>query len=73
MNHESRCTPGPAVLFPEWRGERHYMLPFTLAAGLPAAVQHYTQTVQQIMSHGPATHHMVGRAESFLPRRKEAL
>lgn len=47
--YNSKCTPGPVVTFPEWRGERHYMLPFTLAKGLPAEVSRYEQTVQQMM------------------------
>ena len=50
MNHESFAIKGAPVSFPEWRGERHYMLGFTLASGLPSAAKRYQAAVDQMMS-----------------------
>lgn len=47
--HQSICTPGPAVHFPEWRGERHYMLPFTVRGGVPATVARYAGVVDDML------------------------
>lgn len=49
MEYESLMTMGQRVTFPEWRGERHYMLPFTTSAGLPREVQRFQTTVDQML------------------------
>lgn len=41
---------GSKVTFPEWLGERHYMLPFTLHTGLPREVERYQSTIDQMMA-----------------------
>ena len=50
ITHQSICAPGPAVTLPEWRGERHYMIPFTVSSGLPRDLLRYSQAVAQMMS-----------------------
>lgn len=47
--YESTCIPGPAVTFPEWRGERHYMLPFTKTGPLPSCIGRYADTIRAMM------------------------
>lgn len=39
---------GP-VSFPEWTGERHYMIPFHQLTGLPWRLRHYQPTVDQML------------------------
>jgi hypothetical protein len=45
----SQLNVGSAVVFPEWRGERHYMLPFTLRNGLPKSIGRFETTVAQMI------------------------
>lgn len=45
----SQVAVGTRVDFPEWRGERHYMLPFTLRSGLPKEARRYQNVVDQMM------------------------
>jgi hypothetical protein len=49
MNHFSYVRRGDYVGFPEWRGERHYMLPFTIQTRLPERVSRFQCTVDQMM------------------------
>lgn len=49
MKHDSRALQGRAVTFPEWQGERLYMLPFTLNSGLPREASRFQGTVDQMM------------------------
>lgn len=49
QTHNSKVSVGSRVTFPEWRGERHYMLPFTVDAGLPSGIGRFQQTVDQMM------------------------
>lgn len=47
--YRSHASIGSRVEFPEWRGERHHMLPFTRSAGVPAHVERFQGTVDQMM------------------------
>ena len=42
------CKPN-TISFPEWRGERHYMVPFTVRYGLPSSLARYQATVDQML------------------------
>ena len=37
--------------FPEWRGERHYMVPFTKRNGLPDQLRHWQHTVNSMLAN----------------------
>lgn len=50
MIHLSQIKPGSPVTFPEWRGEKHYMIPFTMSADLPEKISRYQNVVRQMMS-----------------------
>lgn len=50
MIHLSQIKPGSPVTFPEWRGEKHYMIPFKMSAALPEKISRYQNVVQQMMS-----------------------
>ena len=45
----SIATPLGPVTFPELRAERHYMVPFTLASGLPPHLKRWQHTVDQML------------------------
>jgi hypothetical protein len=47
--HNSQVRVGSSVTFPEWKGERHYMIPFTVGRGLVGDLGRYQTTVNQMM------------------------
>ncbi len=49
QTYSSNVKVGSPVTFPEWRGERHYMIPFTVGRGLIGDLGRYQTTVNQMM------------------------
>lgn len=47
--YESFIREGQKVTFPRWQGDRHYMLPFTTASGLPKSAERFQDIVDQMM------------------------
>jgi hypothetical protein len=48
--HVSSLSVGGTVQFPEWRGERHYMVPFTASVGPLGEVARFAVAVRQMLA-----------------------
>lgn len=48
--HTSKLDVGGPVQFPEWRGERHYMVPFTPRVGPLGEVERFAGSVRQMLA-----------------------
>lgn len=50
MIHNSFVKTGSPVFFPEWQGERHYMVPFIAGQRLNGSIRRFQGTIDQMMA-----------------------